>query len=83
MIYVFAGELEIGADNARVTEGQLALLDDATSLHLGASSAGECLLLCGEPLREPVARMGPFVMNTRAEIEQAVADYRAGHMGVI
>ena len=83
MIYVFAGELEIGSGSERVIEGQLALLDHATTVSLGASSAGECLLLCGEPLRESVARMGPFVMNTRSEIEQAVADYRAGHMGVI
>lgn len=83
MIYVFAGEVAIGPSQVRVTEGQLALLDDGPALSLSSRSSGECLLLCGEPLGEPVARMGPFVMNTRAEIEQAVADYHAGHMGSI
>jgi hypothetical protein len=41
------------------------------------------LLLAGRPLREPVARYGPFVMNTESEILQAIADYRAGRMGEI
>jgi quercetin 2,3-dioxygenase len=41
------------------------------------------LFLAGQPLREPVARYGPFVMNTREEISQAIADYRRGLMGRI
>ena len=43
----------------------------------------EILVLGGRPINEPVARYGPFVMNTREEIIQAIADYRAGRMGVI
>jgi quercetin 2,3-dioxygenase len=39
------------------------------------------LLLAAKPLREPVVQYGPFVMNTREEIEQALADYRDGHFG--
>jgi len=43
----------------------------------------ELLLAAGEPIREPVVRYGPFVMNTEREIVEAIADYRAGRMGAI
>jgi redox-sensitive bicupin YhaK (pirin superfamily) len=43
----------------------------------------DVLLLGGLPIRAPIAHYGPFVMNTREEIIQAIADYRAGRMGVI
>ena len=44
----------------------------------GGPSGARVLLLAGKPLREPVVQYGPFVMNTREEIEQAIADYQAG-----
>jgi redox-sensitive bicupin YhaK (pirin superfamily) len=43
----------------------------------------ELLLIAGAPLNEPVARYGPFVMNTHDEIRQAIEDYQLGRMGVI
>ena len=49
----------------------------------GATHALEVLLLGGLPIREPIAHYGPFVMNTREEIVQAVDDFNAGRMGTI
>ncbi|HXP94489.1 MAG TPA: pirin family protein [Candidatus Binatia bacterium] len=66
-------------------EHEDALLEGAPqTLHLAAGSKGfEALVLAGVPLHEPVARYGPFVMNTREEIQQAVADLQAGRFGEI
>src|SRR5438552_17100762 len=64
--------------------GQLAIFGPGDSVRLsGAGGPGRLLLLGGVPLREPVARYGPFVMNTRAELVQAVEDYQRGKMGEI
>ena len=49
----------------------------------GANATLEVLLIAGVPLNEPVARYGPFVMNTEGEIRQAIEDYQPGRMGVI
>lgn len=59
----------------------VALLGDGESLALEAVAAASLMLLAGEPLQEPIAHYGPFVMNTREEIEQAVLDYQQGRMG--
>ena len=58
---------------------------DAASItdHAGATSTLDVLLGGGVPLGEPAARYGPFVMNTREEIYQAIEDYRSGRMGEI
>jgi len=77
--YVFEGEARVGG---RVLgKGQLALLGDGTALELAAGAAGARLLVVGgRPLREPVVHYGPFVMNTVAEIEQALRDFRGGRL---
>ena len=63
-------------------EAQLALLSPSgDSVLLEAKSDSIVLVLSGEPINEPVASRGPFVMNTQAELYQAVEDYRAGKMG--
>ncbi len=64
-----------------VAADTVALLGEGETLALEAVSATSLMLLAGEPLREPIAHYGPFVMNTRAEIEQAVFDYQQGRMG--
>jgi redox-sensitive bicupin YhaK (pirin superfamily) len=84
-VYVFGGAARVGAGD--LVDGQLAVLGAGGSVHLevpaGASAPARLLLLAGAPLREPVVQYGPFVMNTRDQILQAVRDYQAGHMGEI
>lgn len=85
--YVFGGRVLVGAEAKPVGDGQLALLGEGASVRLAcASSASEpaqVLLLGGVPLQEPVARYGPFVMNTKQEILQAIEDFQRGRMGQI
>ena len=84
-VYVYDGELAIGGGDAdhggaqRVTAGHLAVLSDGDSLRLaGLVDDSRAIVVAGRPLREPVARYGPFVMNTKQEIIQAVEDFNAG-----
>jgi redox-sensitive bicupin YhaK (pirin superfamily) len=80
-VYVFEGEVTAGPDAARqpVQKGQMGVLGGGDHLELVAGGqGGRLLLIAGLPLGEPVARYGPFVMNTTEEIHQAFADFRAG-----
>jgi redox-sensitive bicupin YhaK (pirin superfamily) len=87
LVYVFQGTLEVGKERQRVRDGQMALLSPGDEVQLSveapAQAAGRGLVLAGVPLREPVARYGPFVMNTREEILQAISDFQEGRMGEI
>jgi quercetin 2,3-dioxygenase len=87
LLYVFRGAARIGSDRREVLEGQAALLGAGDSVSISVDDAAndpaEILLLAGKPLHEPVARHGPFVMNTREEIEQAFRDYQSGRFGII
>ena len=75
--YVFEGEVGVGG--SPVKRSWLALLGDGDQVTLvGGPDGGRLILVAGQPLREPVARYGPFVMNTEAEIHQAFDDFRAG-----
>lgn len=80
--YVYDGSAQLGPEQAvrRVTRGELAVLDrDGDALRIAAGDASAALILvAGKPLGEPVARHGPFVMNTREQINEAVQDFRAG-----
>jgi hypothetical protein len=78
MIYVFAGELEIG--DKSVADGGLALLGEGDEVVINSKDGAECLILAGPELNEPIARYGPFVMNTREEISQAIDDYNNGRL---
>jgi len=86
-VYVYAGELNyIDSQGLRETAGagQLLVLDaqEVCCFQTEATGAG-LLILAGKPINEKIVQMGPFVMNTRAEIEQAVRDYQQGHFGQI
>lgn len=83
LVYVFHGAAQVGDAKSAVSDGQLAVLGEGDRVRLGASQDARLLLLAGVPLEEPVARYGPFVMNTPQEIQQAFRDYQSGKMGEI
>jgi quercetin 2,3-dioxygenase len=87
LVYVFEGAVRVGDGGQELRDGQMAILGNGESLRLrgldGAEKPGRLLLLAGVPLAEPVARYGPFVMNTQQEIIQAFRDYESGKMGEI
>ncbi len=80
-LYVYEGDAEVGpAGHAgRLPHRAAGVLSDGNGVRVRALGQGaRFLLLAAKPLREPVVQYGPFVMNTREEIEQALADYRDG-----
>jgi redox-sensitive bicupin YhaK (pirin superfamily) len=92
LVYAMAGFGTVGAEARPIQTGQLAVLGAGNALTVAAATQHEqdsrspsldVLILGGRPIGEPVAWMGPFVMNTREEVIQAVADYHAGRLGTI
>lgn len=88
LVYVFDGSATTGAGSDVIQAHQLGVFettagDIVLAVPTDAPSPVDCLVLTGEPINEPMARYGPFVMNTNAEIEEAIVDYNAGRMGSI
>ncbi len=90
LIYVLSGKGTVGDEGRPFESGQLAALGAGDVITATASTHQDgrhpnldLLILGGRPIREPVAHYGPFVMNTHAEIAQALADFQAGRMGTV
>ncbi len=90
LVYVLSGRGYVGAERRPIQMGQLAVFGPGGGIRIGAARrqdprapALDVYLMGGRPIREPVVLYGPFVMNTREEIAQAFADYRAGRLGTI
>ena len=86
--YLIEGQGKFGPEREHAEDGQMVLFaQDGDEVRVenpaDAKATLEVLLIAGSPLNEPVARYGPFVMNTREEIYQAIEDYRMGKMGQI
>lgn len=87
---MLSGAGRVGTLGQPVRTGQLALLGAGDLVTLRADEVQDVrhdgldvLVLGGQPIREPMAQYGPFVMNTRAELQKAVADFQAGRLGVV
>ena len=90
LAYVLGGRGSAGTERRPIATGQLAVFGDGDAFTLAADTNQdgnapnlEVLLLGGRPIREPVVWYGPFVMNTKAEIVQALEDFEAGRMGTV
>jgi hypothetical protein len=85
-VYPFEGGVEIGPQGSRrlLKTHSAGVLSDGDSVELiGGPEGGRVILLAGRPLLEPIVQYGPFVMNTREEIEQAIRDYQSGALTAV
>jgi len=90
LVYSLSGRGSVGAEDRPMESSQLAVFGAGDALTIEASTRPDSrtpdfdvLILGGQPIREPVAHYGPFVMNTKEELIQAFEDFQAGRMGVI
>ena len=90
LVYGLSGEGTVGAERRPFRSGQLAVFGAGDAITVASSAqqdsrvdALDVFILGGEPIREPVAAYGPFVMNTKAELIQAFEDFQAGRLGTI
>jgi redox-sensitive bicupin YhaK (pirin superfamily) len=81
-LYVIAGAVQAGSSRTRVTAGQVAwFAPGGTTVHIQAEEPSRIVAYAAQPIGEPVVARGPFVMNTPAEIQQALIDFRRGAFG--
>jgi redox-sensitive bicupin YhaK (pirin superfamily) len=83
-VYVYRGTLDVTSAQGSETvplQRMAILSNDGDGVQLHGQAGTRALLITGQPLREPIAQYGPFVMNTREELMQAVEDFQAGRLG--
>ena len=81
-LLVLKGELQVSGSDSPLRAAEVGVFERAgTRLRIERADDATVLLLCGEPIHEPIVGSGPFVMNTAAEIRQAMTDYQSGKMG--
>ena len=81
-LYAYEGEVVVGAERKPLPHRSAGLLSAGDTLRIeGGTTGARVLLLAGKPIGEPIVQYGPFVMNTREEIERAIADYQSGAIG--
>merc|ERR1711988_1730942 len=83
---MYRGDARFGKENAIVKEGQALIMGAGNAMDMCVISdetEGRMLLIAGEPIDEPIARYGPFVMNTEAEIRKCFQDFQDGTFGEI
>jgi redox-sensitive bicupin YhaK (pirin superfamily) len=90
LVYVLSGRGSLGPVSHQIQQGQLAVLGPGDRIALAADGsqdshrpAMEVLLLGGQPIREPVFHYGPFVMNSKSEVIEALEDFNAGRFGTV
>ena len=90
LVYVLSGRGTVGAERAPVRMGQLAVLGEGDTIRVAGdrsqdsrTPALDLYIMGGQPIREPVAHYGPFVMNTKAELIKAFEDFQSGRLGTI
>ena len=76
LLYVYEGEVEIAGQPQKLSQSRLARLSESGEIQLSSQTGARVLLIAGKPLGEPIVQYGPFVMNSREEIEQALRDFR-------
>ncbi|WP_191603434.1 pirin family protein [Marinomonas algicola] len=81
LLYVFVGEMTV--NTTKVSTGELVQVANGDFVHLNSKNGARFLVISGTPLQEPVVQYGPFVMNTEAEIHQAISDYNNGTLAQV
>lgn len=80
LVYVYEGVARIGDSDYPVGQGRLARLSRSGLVQIKAEAGSRVLLISGKPIGEPIVHHGPFVMNSREEIQQAIHDYSTGRL---